>query len=161
MSTKLRPFISAYLKDVQAVDEVCNHLHPSTEEVFFKRGAFLIQEGRRHPYLYVVLKEAIRSLYTKDAKEVNTWFGFEGDLIGSIYWFRNEPSVENMQAMKDCWTMRFPYRMLSFSSRISNPLVHFSFLLLEEYALFLETRMQGVLHLSALQRYHFMRKEES
>ena len=56
------------------------------------KGEVLIQEGSTHPYAYFLLEGAARSFYLKDGTEVNIWFAFENETVGSFQNYHNEPS---------------------------------------------------------------------
>jgi len=50
----------------------------------------------------VIEKGAARVFYIKDGKEVNTWFGLENELIGSILpLYSSQPSFEYIQFLED------------------------------------------------------------
>ena len=45
------------------------------------KGTKLISEGKRHRYIYLIIKGSVKSYYLKDSKEVCMWFSLENEII--------------------------------------------------------------------------------
>lgn len=67
-----------------------------------RKGGFFLKEGQVVSSLFLLDKGLIRAFFRRNDKEVNSWFGSEGMIIGSILplYFR-KPSFENIQFLED------------------------------------------------------------
>lgn len=67
-----------------------------------RKGDFFLKQGQINSSLFVIEQGLIRVFFKKEDKEVNTWFGMENELIGSILpLYFNQPSFEYIQFLED------------------------------------------------------------
>lgn len=122
------------------------------------KGTKLIVKGKRHPYLYLILKGGVKSYYYKDSKEVCLWFAFENDMVGTIRTFHGETSNETIELLEDSEFIRFkiaPIKELTnFNLAISRLITD----LVTEHAVFLEERLYQLQFMSSLERYEALIK---
>src|SRR5690606_40114066 len=65
-------------------------------------GEFFLKEGQINSSLFVMKQGLVRAFFKKEDKEINTWFGMENELIGSILpLYSQQPSFENIQFLED------------------------------------------------------------
>lgn len=99
------------------------------------------------------MKGAVRSYYLKDGVEVNTWFAFENEMVGSLHNYKNLPSRETFQLVENA-------ELIAIKLRTLKPLVYthiqvsnFITAIIEEYALFLEDRIYFSQLTNSMERY--------
>jgi CRP-like cAMP-binding protein len=124
------------------------------------KGETLIREGHYHPNMYFLQKGAARGYYIKDGTEVNTWFAFENELVGSFQNYLNNPSQESIELLENCRLVVIHLaplqKLLSFNIQVSN----FVRLIVEEYTAFLEERVFGLQFMSSMERYLYLLEHE-
>ena len=138
------------------VDALISLFTPLTKS----KGTVLIHEGDRHSYCYLLLKGAARGYFLKDGLEVNTWFAFDEDLIGNMKSYFGEPADETTELLEDS-------ELLSIDIRGFKPLLETNFLanvltrkILEENTVYLESRLQDLLHKTAQEKYDGLLRKE-
>ncbi len=124
------------------------------------KGETLIREGHYHPNMYFLQKGAARGYYIKDGTEVNTWFAFENELVGSFQNYLNNPSQESIELLGNCRLVVIHLaplqKLLSSNIQVSN----FVRLIVEEYTAFLEERVFGLQFMSSMERYLYLLEHE-
>jgi CRP-like cAMP-binding protein len=113
MSVLQHPFVapSADLKDV-----ILNHLssfHPLTDalkadlgsklcEVSAKKGTYLLRQGEKSGYLYLIIHGIIVGYTERKGRKLTTYICTDGDSVSSISgMYGLEPSDENMYVVED------------------------------------------------------------
>lgn len=92
----------AYLNSIHPLSEsASDYLHENLKEIEISKKEFLLKKGRICYNIYFVEKGLLRCFYTKNDKEINSWFMKEHDVIFSVESFLNQtPSYENIQALE-------------------------------------------------------------
>jgi len=120
----------------------------------------LIREKQNSGFIYLLIKGAARSYYLKNGKEINTWFAFEGDVVGSLRNYNNLPSRETIELLEDSILLSFDINkikpLLTENAEIAN-LVN---LAIEEYSLYLEDKLYYTHLRSAREKYHALLTNE-
>lgn len=125
-----------------------------------KRGDFFLKQGQINSSLFVMKQGLVRAFFKKEDKEINTWFGMENELIGSILpLYSKQPSFENIQFLEDSL-------IYSISSENLNEMykLHPTFNLIgrkiaEQLCEFLEERITSLHIENAEERYKALVKE--
>lgn len=138
------------------IGELTKHLSISKHA----KNHVLLKENQRHDFAYFVIKGAARSYYLKDGTEVNTWFAFENELIGSLNTYRDLPSRETVELLEEA-------TLISINLKTVKPLIHsnlqisnFIGAVIEEYAQFLEDRIFYTQFMNSKERYELLLKHE-
>jgi CRP-like cAMP-binding protein len=138
------------------IGELTKHLSISEHA----KNHVLLKENQRHDFAYFVIKGAARSYYLKDGTEVNTWFAFENELIGSLNTYRDLPSRETVELLEEA-------TLISINLKTVKPLIHsnlqisnFIGAVIEEYAQFLEDRIFYTQFMNSKERYELLLKHE-
>lgn len=160
MATEILDFIKYYSNGFSINESTELELNKHLEIVSFPKQHVLFQENTKHDYAYYVLQGAARSFYLKDGTEVNTWFAFEQDIIGSLRVYNGETSRETIQLVEDS-------RLIAINLRTLKPLIYsnlqvsnFISSIIEEYAQFLEDRLFYSQFVSSKDRYELLLKHE-
>lgn len=124
------------------------------------KGHSLIREGSTHPFAYFLLQGAARSFYLKDGTEVNTWFAFENETVGSFQNYQNQPARESVELLEDSQLIVMDLHSLRKALPNSLQISHFVRLAVEEYTAFLEERLYLLQFMNGMERYLFLLENE-
>lgn len=121
-----------------------------------KKKHILIKENQRHDFAYFLIKGAVRSFYIKDGVEVNTWFAFEQDMVGSLRTFNNMTSRETIELVENATLIAINLKKLKPLIYNNIEIANFISNVIEEYALFLEDKLYYTQMVSSLDRYNLL-----
>jgi CRP-like cAMP-binding protein len=153
-------FIDYYATDQQLTQDTRTSISSHLSVVDLSKNQILIKENRRHDYAYFVIKGAVRSYYLKDGIEVNTWFAFENEIVGSLQNFKGNPSRETMELLEDSTLIAINLRELKPLMMSNIQIANFINNIIQEYALFLEDRIYYSQMMSSMEKYHFILEHE-
>lgn len=160
MNLAFEKLISQYLPESISVREVQEEIATYLSIVSNKKNHILLKEKQHHGFAYFVLEGVVRSYYLKDGIEVNTWFAFENEMVGSLHNYRNLPSRETFELVEDCKLIAINMHSLKLLMHKNIHVCHFISNIIEEYALFLEDRIYFSQYMSSMERYVFMLEHE-
>jgi CRP-like cAMP-binding protein len=117
------------------------------------KGKVLISEGKRHHYFYLIIKGSAKSYYSKESRDVCTWFAFENETIGTITTYQGYQSKETIELLEDSELIKFNIEKikelmstdLSISLLINNLII--------EHTLWVEERLYQLQFTSSEERY--------
>lgn len=120
-----------------------------------KKGDFYLKIGQTSSGLFVIEKGLVRAFFIKDDKEINSWFGQEEMILGSINpLFLQKPSVESIQFLEDSIIHSISRDNLNELCRKYPEINTIQRLMTEEYCGILEQRIFSLQTLSATERYN-------
>lgn len=68
-----------------------------------RKGESLHKAGAICSHIYFIKRGAVRGYIRDGKKDTTTWITVEGEMVTAIYSFlKQEPSIENVQALEDC-----------------------------------------------------------
>jgi len=147
---KLFKHYSTHATVEQAVmEELSKHLTLQQ----YKKKHILIRENQQHAFAYFIVQGAARCYYLKDGTEVHTWFAFENDMVGSLHNFRGEPSRETIELVEDSTLITLNFEKLKPLMTSDVGVANFVYAIVEEYALFLEEKIQHAQLTTSMDRY--------
>lgn len=83
-------------------DEVEEALTFRITKNYKKKNDYFLKQGQSSSSLFVIESGLVRGYFKKNGKDVNSWFGMEDELIGSILpLYAKKPSFENVQFLED------------------------------------------------------------
>ncbi len=133
------------------------YLNQNLKEIEIPKKKFLLKQGRICHSIYFVETGLLRCFYTKNDKEVNSWFMKEHDVIFSVESFLSQsPSYENIQVLEDSLLHYITYDELQY---LYNHCPEFNFIgrvLTEKYYKLSEQRLYSLRMQKANERYNFM-----
>jgi CRP-like cAMP-binding protein len=160
MENHIIDFIKQYSRGFVLTNETIDELKKHLAVAEYAKNQFLLKENQRHDFAYFIINGAARSYYLKDGTEVNTWFAFENDLVGSLNTYHGLPSRETVELLEDAKLISINVRtvkpFISTNLQISN----FIGAVIEEYAQFLEDRIFYSQFMSSKERYELLLKHE-
>jgi CRP-like cAMP-binding protein len=153
-------FIQQYAINQQLSEQTKNEIYAQLSILNFDKKHLLISENQQHDYAYFVIKGAVRSYYLKDGIEVNTWFAFENDMVGSLHNFRNLPSRETFELIENTSLISINLRNIKPLMYSNIEISNFVTAIIEEYAIFLEDRIFYSQLMNSLERYESLLENE-
>ena len=115
-------------------------LDPCLQVLEFPKKHLLVKEGQTNNLVYLMIQGAARSYYLKEGREINTWFAFENDVVGSLRNYQELPSRETIELLEDSVLLAFDIKkikpLMLKNVEISN-LVNNA---IKEYSLYLEDK---------------------
>ncbi|MCP2025174.1 CRP-like cAMP-binding protein [Flavobacterium sp. HSC-32F16] len=118
------------------------------------KGDFFLKQGQVITCLFMLETGLVRSYYTVEDREVNSWFGFENIILGSITpLFLQRPSSENIQFLEHSTIHYIESSDLEALYRKHTEMNTIGRLIAEECCKFLEERVNSLQTQSAEKRY--------
>jgi len=136
--------------------ELCKHL----AVLELSKKHILVKENQRHDFAYFIIKGAARSYFLKDGIEVNTWFAFENDIVGSLQNFKNSPSRETIELLENSTLVSINLKQVKQLMLSNIQISNFINSILEEYALFLEEKIFYSQMMSSIEKYQVLLDKE-
>ena len=157
---KINPLISQLKKLGPISIETENKILEKTKFTSRKKGDFFLKKGQTVSNMFVLETGCVRGFYDKENKEINTWFGFENELLGSFLpLFSNLPSYENIQFLEDATLHYISANDLNELYSKDNELNTIGRKMAEYYCKVLEERIASLQVDSAEERYILLQKE--
>lgn len=98
----MNPLIKQLSQYGSISNDVEKKLEAHTTKNYKKKNDFFLKQGQVNSSLFVIESGLVRGYFKKNGKEINTWFGVENELIGSILpLYAKKPSFENVQFLED------------------------------------------------------------
>lgn len=119
----------------------------------FKKGKKLIYEGKKHHSFYLILKGSAKAYYTKETKEVCSWFAFENEVIATIKTFNGLPSNETIVLLEDSKLLQFKTESIKELANTNLDVSHLLNYIITEHAVFLEEKLYQLQFMSSEERY--------
>lgn len=150
------------LNQYATISEAAKAVLPSILiEKHYKKGNFLLKEGKICRNLHIVKTGFIRAFYNDDGKEMTTGFAFENDFCMSISSFiAQNPSFENFETMEDVATFSIDYDNLQMLYKTFPEFNQIGRLLTERYYIELENRSRSLQFFTAKKRYQQLLEEQ-
>ena|ERR1022692_4052801 len=106
----------AYLNSIFPLsDAAMEFLAENLKRLEIPKRKLILKKGHVCHNIYFVEKGLLRCFYTKNDKEINSWFMKELDVIFSVESFLNQtPSYENIQTLEDSILHYITYAELQY-----------------------------------------------
>jgi CRP-like cAMP-binding protein len=122
------------------------------------KGTKLISEGKRHRYFYLILKGSVKSYYSKESREVCTWFAFKNEVIGTITTYEGLPSKETIELLEDSELIKFNIEKIKELTHTDLSISHLMNGIIIEHTLYLEERLYQLQFMTSKKRYKVLYK---
>jgi len=141
----------------QAEEEIACRTHYFQK----KKCHFFLKEGQHASSYFVLDKGLVRAYFIRNEKEINSWFGEEGQIYYSIIpVYTNEPSFENLQFLEDSEVYALNTNDLNDLYKKFPELNIIGRKIAEEVSIVLEARITSLHTESAIERYHDLIKRQ-
>ena len=118
---------------------------------------FILKRGHICYNIYFIQQGLVRCFYTKEEREISSWFMCEGDVVISVEsFFKQQPSYESIQALEDCAVCYISYRDLQYAYDTFPEFNITGRVLTEKYYMLSEQRLHSIRKQSALEKYRFL-----
>jgi CRP-like cAMP-binding protein len=135
-------------------------LTPNLKVLHHPKKHELIKANQTSGYAYLLVKGAARSYYLYNGTEINSWFAFENEMVGSLRNYNNLPSRETIELLEDSTLLSFNVNgikpLMAENIEISN----FINQVIGEYCLYLEDKLFYTHLRSARERYTALLAQE-
>lgn len=145
------------------------HIDPEVETELIKRikfqtrpkGDFFLKKGQASSSLFLIEEGLVRSYFIKDDREINSWFGFENIILGSVLpLFYNLPAFENIQFLETSTICYISGNDLNELYKKYNDMNTVGRIMAEEYCKILEDRVTSLQTGTAEQRYNTLLRDQ-
>lgn len=119
------------------------------------KGTLILKQGEICRYIYFLKEGFARGFYYQDGKEFTLWFGFENDIIASMYSFVSQKnSFESIEILENSIVYCLEYEQLQrlYKQHIEINLI--GRLFTEKYYIRLEERVMSLQFQTAQERYN-------
>jgi CRP-like cAMP-binding protein len=153
----MNPLIEKFKEYGSITPEIESELTTKIKCGIKKKGDFFLRQGQIVSSLFILETGLVRSFYIKNDREINSWFGFENIILGSILpLFYKIPSVENIQFLEESTLYYIESNDLNEMYRKYNQMNTIGRIMTEEYCKILEDRVTSLQTQSAEERYKFL-----
>lgn len=150
----MNPLINKFKEYGNITLEIENELAKLIKSKTNQKGDYFLKQGQIVSSLFIIEKGLIRSFYYLGDREVNSWFGFENIILGSILpLFYNQPSFENIQFIEPSTYYYISGNDLNSMYRKYNEMNTIGRKMAEEYCKILEDRIKSLQTETAEKRY--------
>ena len=148
------PIVQQFLRYGNLSAEAVKDIDQRTMHFIKKKNEHFLKEGQNLSSYFVIAKGIIRAYFHRNEKEVNTWFGEEDQIFGSILpVYADKPSFENIQFLEDSEIYAISSYDLNDLYRIYPELNLIGRKIAEEVCIILEERAVSLHTESAAERY--------
>lgn len=134
-------------------EESLNDLVKHSSYLKSTKGTQLISEGKRHHYIYLIVKGSVKSYYSKESKEVCVWFSLENEIIGTTSTIQGGASKETLELLEDSELIKLNIEKIKELTQTDLSISHLLNNLWEEHAIFLEKRLYQLQFMNSHERY--------
>ena len=118
-----------------------------------KKKTELISQGKMHHNFYLLLKGSVKAYYTKESKEVCSWFAYENEVVATIRTFHGQVSNETIVLLEDSKLIQFKTEPIKKLAAINLDVSHWINEIITEHAVFLEEKLYQLQFMSSEERY--------
>ena len=157
----MNPLVEQFRKYGHLQEAIEQDIEDRTNYFLKRKGEHFLKEGQHISSYFVLKKGLIRAYFFKNGKELNSWFGEENQIFGSILpVYTQKPSFENIQFLEDTEIYAISADSLNELYRKYPELNFIGRKIAEEVCIVLEERIISLHTESATERYHSLIKQQ-
>lgn len=157
----MSPLINKFKEYGNLAPEIETELAKYIKSQTKQKGGFFLKKGQIFSSLFIIETGLVRSYYIKDNREINSWFGFENIILGSVLpLFYDQPSYESIQFLE---TSTYHYITSKDLNELYKKYPEMNTIgrkMAEEYCVILEQRISSLQTENAEQRYNSLLKQQ-
>lgn len=123
------------------------------------KGTVLMEEGKRHPYFYLLVQGSAKSYQMKGGRMKCKWFAFEGEVLATMGAFEDGVSDETIEVLEDSTLIQLSSMEFAQLAECNREVGHLGYAWLTGHAQFLERQVQ-LNDMSAHARYKTITESE-
>ena len=155
-NSELQETLKSYFPILE--EESLNDIVKHSSYLKSTKGTQLISEGKRHHYIYFIVKGSVKSYYSKESKEVCVWFSLENEIIGTTSTIQGGASKETLELLEDSELIKLNIEKIKELAQTDLSISNLLNNLLEEHAIFLEERLYKLQFMNSHERYKVLIK---
>lgn len=155
-STEIQAVIQSHFSSLKQDSIIAFAKHSSF--LYAKKGTKLIDEGKRHHNFYLILTGSVKAYYTKEIKEVCSWFAFENEVVATIRTFNGLASNETVVLLEDSTLIQVKTEAIKKLAVTNLDVSHLINDIITEHAVFLEEKLYQLQFMSSEERYNALIK---
>jgi CRP/FNR family transcriptional regulator, anaerobic regulatory protein len=156
--------------DMKELLQYLNNIHPLSTELIeylnttlktksLSKKDYLFKNGQVCSNIYFIEKGLLRCFYTREDKEVCSWFMKEGDVAISVESFLKQiPSYESIQALENCVLHHISYSELQFVYKNFSEFNFVGRILTEKYYISSEQRLYSLRMQKSSEKYAYLQQ---
>ena len=155
-NSELQETLKSYfpILEEESLNDIVKHL----SYLKSTKGTQLISEGKRHHYIYLIVKGSVKSYYSKESKEVCVWFSLENEIIGTTSTIQGGASKETLELLEDSELIKLNIEKIKELAQTDLSISNLLNNLWEEHAIFLEERLYQLQFMNSHERYNVLIK---
>lgn len=155
----MNPLIKKFKEYRNLPPEIENELSKHIKSQTKQKGDFFLKQGQIVSGLFVIEMGLVRSYHIKDEREINSWFGFENIILGSVMpLFYDQPAYESIQFLETSTYYYISSKDLNMLYKKHHEMNTIGRKMAEEYCVILEQRISSLQTENAEQRYNSLLK---
>jgi CRP-like cAMP-binding protein len=155
-NSELEETLKFYFPNIK--EESLNTIAKHSSYLKSTKGTTLIPEGKRHHYIYLIVKGSVKSYYLKKSKEVCVWFSLENEIIGTTSTIQGGASKETLELLEDSELIKLNIEKIKELAQTDLSISNLLNNLWEEHAIFLEERLYQLQFMNSHERYKVLIK---
>lgn len=155
-NSELQETLKSYFPILE--EESLNDIVTHSSYLKSTKGTQLISEGKRHHYIYLIVKGSVKSYYSKESKEVCVWFSLENEIIGTTSTIQGGASKETLELLEDSELIKLNIEKIKELAQTDLSISNLLNNLWEEHAIFLEERLYQLQFMNSHDRYKVLIK---
>ena len=155
-NSELQETLKSYFPILE--EESLNDIVKHSSYLKSTKGTQLISEGKRHHYIYLIVKGSVKSYYSKESKEVCVWFSLENEIIGTTSTIQGDVSKETIELLEDSELIKLNIEKIKELAQTDLSISNLLNNLWEEHAIFLEERLYQLQFMNSHERYKVLIK---
>lgn len=157
----MNPLIQQFKKYGHLSHDVEKDIEQRTKYFQKKKNEYFLKQGQILSSYFVLSKGIFRAYFYRNDKEINSWFGAENQIFGSILpIYAGKPSQENLQFLEDAEIYAISIDDLNQLYQIYPELNFIGRKIAEEVCIILEERTNSLHIESATERYQSLIKQQ-
>ena len=156
-NSELQETLKSYFPILE--EESLNDIVKHSSYLKSTKGTQLISEGKRHHYIYFIVKGSVKSYYSKESKEVCVWFSLENEIIGTTSTIQGGASKETLELLEDSELIKLNIEKIKELAQTDLSISNLLNNLWEEHAIFLEERLYQLQFMNSHERFKALIKD--
>ena len=156
-NSELQETLKSYFPILE--EESLNDIVKHSSYLKSTKGTQLISEGKRHHYIYFIVKGSVKSYYSKESKEVCVWFSLENEIIGTTSTIQGDVSKETIELLEDSELIKLNIEKIKELAQTDLSISNLLNNLWEEHATFLEERLYQLQFMNSHERFKALIKD--
>ena len=155
----LKPVLDYFNSITPLSAELVHEIEQRSAIKEYKKGDFILKDGKVSNYASWILKGLVRSYYLRDGEEITTKFLWDGASVTSVYsYFSRKPGNENIVPLEDTVLASMHYNDMQYLYKTYPEFNAIGRVITERYLYMWEIEVYNLRKQKAEDRYKFILK---